>query len=220
MSLPPDIDLPPATEVGFWEHYYHEPEIPWDLGAAAPPLVHWLENNPTCFQQHAIVKVVVLGAGAGHDAALFTQPNGLSKNSTVTGLDYAPSAIQMATKRYGKIPNLQFEQADCLNLTNGPLAASLHHTFDLAIEHTFFCAIQPEQRDAYIENLCFVLKPKGYFLGLFWNHGGPGGPPFDTTPEAIQQHFAPHFHLLTLDQATGSHPRRQNKEWLGWFQRR
>jgi SAM-dependent methyltransferase len=216
MSLQNDIDLPPSTDVGFWEHYYHEPEIPWDLGEAAPPFIlDWLKQHPDFFEKQKIQNAVVFGAGAGHDAALFAQ-----NNLTVTGLDYAPSAIEMATKLYGHLPNLTFLQADCLNLANSPLANSLNHSFHLAIEHTFFCAIQPDQRDTYIENLRFALKPKGYVLGLFWNHGnsGSGGPPFDTTTDDIQKHFEPYFQILSLEEAKHPHPRRQNKEWLGLFQ--
>lgn len=217
--MQPDIQLPPSTDVGFWEHYYHEPEIPWDLGEPAPPFIHdWLAHHPDFFKQQNIQNAVVFGAGAGHDAALFAQQTG--PNLNITGLDYAPSAIKLATKRYGQIPNLKFLQADCLNLANNPLAGSLKHAFDLAIEHTFFCAIQPDQRDAYIQNLIFALKPKGYVLGLFWNHGNSvsDGPPFDTSPDAIHKHFEPHFQIQSLEEAKHSHPKRQNKEWLGCFQ--
>lgn len=50
-------------------------------------------------------------------------------------------------------------------------------SLDGALEHTCFCAIDPGQRLAYIQQLRRLLAPGGWLLGLFWCHGRAGGPP-------------------------------------------
>jgi hypothetical protein len=52
--------------------------------------------------------------------------------------------------------------------------------FELAIEHTCFCAIDPSRRGAWAASVYGALRPGGMLLGVFYAHGRPGGPPFTT----------------------------------------
>lgn len=90
--------------------------------------------------------------------------------------------------------------------------------FDWLFEHTLFCAIQPEERDAYVRALTAWLQPQGYFLAVFYMIEDTEGPPFGCTYEEILRRFQPHFRLLR-DWVPRSYPNRTGLEWMTWWQR-
>jgi SAM-dependent methyltransferase len=190
-------------ESGFWDTRYQQGVPPWDLGQAAPGFIHWLDHHGA-----AVVgkRVAVLGCGAGHDAIAFAQAG-----AAVTGFDFAPAAIERAQSNAATAG----VAAQFLNRNIFDLAAEFPQAFDYVIEHTCFCAIDPSQRDRYVEVVHGILKPQGELLAIFFTHGRPGGPPFGSTPAQLQTHFRHHFdpfHLLPL---TASLPKRQGEEHWG-----
>ena len=58
---------------------------------------------------------------------------------------------------------------------------TLPHTdsghYDLVLEHTCFCAIDPARRAEWAEVAARILRPQGRLLALFYTHDRPGGPP-------------------------------------------
>jgi hypothetical protein len=51
--------------------------------------------------------------------------------------------------------------------------------YEAVLEHTCFCAVAPRPQD--VEAPHALLKKAGVVFGLFYAHGNPGSPPFDTT---------------------------------------
>jgi methyl halide transferase len=194
-----------VQESSYWEQRYHEGSDRWDLGQPAPPFVSWLESHATSLPRG---RVAVLGCGRGYDALLFA-----SYGFEVVGFDFAPAAIVAATKNAASTgSSAQFLQRNIFDLS---LEFPSH--FDLVIEHTCFCAIAPEQRAAYVQLVHNILRPQGEFLGLFFTHDRPSGPPFGVTPNEIRQYFEPKFEILSLTPVTNSIPERQGEEHLGHF---
>jgi SAM-dependent methyltransferase len=195
----PDMSVDAATS---WEDHYRRGDTGWDLGQAAPPLERWLAQGiaPPPPRQ-----VAVLGCGFGHDALLFARAG-----YTVTGFDFAPSAVQAARSHAAAagLP-VRFEEADIFTLAE-PCAGM----FDLVVEHTCFCAINPQRRAEYVAVAHHLLAAGGTFVGLFWAHGRPGGPPFSTSGEEITALFTPSFVIHSLDKAPDSVPRRAHQELL------
>lgn len=188
----------------FWQVRYQEHQTPWDLGGVAPPFVSLLEKQDTPLKPG---KMAVLGCGYGHDAAYFGQ-----HGFAVTGFDFAPEAIAAAQQRYGAWGT--FVQADIFQLPS-----SYAEAFDTVLEHTCFCAIRPNQREAYVQVVHGLLKPGGCFVGLFWAHQELGGPPYKTNAAEIGRLFSPYFHIASLAQAQDSVPERAGEELLGIFYR-
>ncbi|MBY0451112.1 MAG: methyltransferase domain-containing protein [Cyanobacteria bacterium] len=194
----PEITRPetPHKQVAFWESRYESRSTTWDLGEGAPPFAKAVSSLKPG-------KMAVLGCGAGHDAALFADAG-----FDVVGFDFAPGALELAESLYGDLFTLV--HADIFDLPS-----SWSGQFDYVLEHTCFCAIDPSQRDAYIRTVCDLLKPSGTLVGLFWHHGETDGPPFDTPPEELIERLSPHFSLpLPLKITEGSHPKRENQEFL------
>ena len=87
------------------------------------------------------------------------------------------------------------------------------------LEHTCFCAIDPAQREAYLNSVARLLAPGGWLLGLFWCHPRPDGPPWGSDPAQLaQQLAAAGFHQEIWEPAQGSATERDN-EWLGLWRR-
>ncbi|NEO28376.1 MAG: methyltransferase domain-containing protein [Kamptonema sp. SIO4C4] len=193
------------TEPDFWETRYQNQTTRWDIGQPAPAFVQFLQEQQEKLPRG---KVAVLGCGRGYDALPFAQ-----MGFDVTGFDFAPSAIAAATQiaQTHQIP-VNFEQADIFQLP-----ATHSNQFDYILEHTCFCAIPPEKRAEYVQVAHSLLKPQGHFLGIFFTHSRPGGPPFGATPDEIQNHFQPQFAVQSLQPVTHSVASRQGEEHFGWF---
>lgn len=188
----------------YWEHRYQEGTTRWDLGKASPPLVSLL-NSPKAPKPGS---VAVLGCGRGYDAMLFSE-----YGFDAIGFDFAPLAIAEATTLAQVNQNsAQFVQRDIFNLAN-----EFSGYFDYVIEHTCFCAIDPEKRPDYVKLVRQILQPEGELIGIFFTHSRSGGPPFGITTEAIKQYFETDFEILSLVPVTNSVPERQGEEHLGHF---
>ena len=71
--------------------------------------------------------------------------------------------------------------------------------YDLIIEQTFFCALDPSYRKKYAEKVQQLLKPKGKLVGLLFNRDFDGGPPFSGNENEYQQLFQQHFDIAIME---------------------
>ena len=192
---------------GFWGVHYDAGRGPWDLGGAAPPLEHLLDRlGPPPRGGRAIV----LGCGRGHDLRAAAH-----RGWAVTGVDFVESALEdgrAMARREGL--EAHWICADILTLDTRP------ERYDLVLEHTCFCAIDPERRRDYARIARHILRPEGQLAGVFMNHGKPGGPPFDTPSSAIRECFEPSFDIHTLEKSPNSPSHREGSELIATMTRR
>jgi SAM-dependent methyltransferase len=186
-----------------WEELYQKGEMPWEKGEPSPGLVDFLAEHPNL----ARGSVCVPGCGTGHDVRAWAKAG-----FDVLGVDLAPSAIALSRERTAAAGlSAEFQLADFLQ-DNPP------RQFDWLFEHTLFCAINPEQRDAYERAVLRWLKPEGHFLAVHYLIPDRDGPPFGTTREEVIQRFSPHFKLLG-EWVPRSYPNRTGLELLLWWKR-
>jgi len=163
-----------------WETRYQNGDTPWDKGVAAPPLVDFL----TRYQIRG--RVLVPGSGPGHDVRILA-----SHGASATGLDLSDTAIHQALNS----PRVAGEIHERGNLF--ALPSSWSGRFDWVVEHTCFCAIDPDRRADYVHAITGVLKPGGELFAIFYlNPEADQGPPFGITKEEIGRLFDPKFELL------------------------
>ncbi len=184
----------------FWNELYRDQDRPgWDMNGATPlvrellKLAHPLGLRPGC-------NLVVPGCGYGHDAAELE-----ACGFAVTGLDFAPLAIQGAMHRYGD--RVTWSQADWFTTHLGP--------WDAVFDHTCFAAMDPPRRPDYVEACANRLRTGGLWMAaLFHDVKGRPGPPH-ALPMAEMRHLAEaRFEVLHLAEASESHPRRAGREYL------
>jgi methyl halide transferase len=185
----------------YWENRYQQHNEPWDIGEPAPPLVSFFESTAA---PHAGI-MAVPGCGKGHEALYCAQ-----KGFTVYGFDFAPSAITSATGRVlTEGVNATFLERDVF-----ALGKEFPEHFDYVLEHTCFCAINPEQRAEYVQVIHQILKPKGSLIALFFTHSRPDGPPYGTNLEELELLFDPYFDVQFLEKPKNSIAGRENDELL------
>ncbi len=188
----------------YWESRYQCSDMPWEKGAPSPGLVDFLKANPDLKRG----TVCVPGCGTGHDVRAWAEAG-----FEVTGFDLAPSAVRLAAERIqaaGLTAKIQL--ADFLK-DDPPFR------FDWIFEHTLFCAIQPAQRDDYVQAVLRWLKPKGTYLAVNYLIPDKDGPPFGTTREEVWKRFSRHFDL-TKEWVPRSYPNRTGLELMLWWKRR
>lgn len=174
-------DLPPDPVD--WEARYRAGDTPWDEGFAAPALTEFLSRHPIRGE------VLVPGSGPGHDVrAIAAQSAG---GARVIGLDLSPTAVALARA----FPCTGGEIYEEGNLFLTPV--SWKGRFDWVVEHTCFCAIPPSFRADYVRAISSLLKPGGFYLGIFYmTPAAPEGPPHGVTKGEISMLFDPAFTVL------------------------
>lgn len=171
----------------FWENRWQNGYTGWDLGAVSPPLKAFVDQIPLGNRQ---LKVLIPGCGNGYEAVYLLE-NGFTN---ITMLDIAPTAIKQLGKRLARnFPGweryLRLECGDFFQFSGD---------FDLILEQTFFCALDPSLRPDYARKMRDLLAPGGKLAGVLFDRDFEGGPPFGGHLEEYQALFAPYFHIKTL----------------------
>jgi thiopurine S-methyltransferase len=189
-----------TTHPDYWNQLYRDEGRPgWDMDGATP-LVRELLDLALPLGLRPGCELVVPGCGYGHDAAELA-----TLGFAVTGLDFAPLAIQGAMGRYGD--RVAWSQADWFTTLLGP--------WDAIFDHTCFVAMDPARRPAYVEAAARHLRPGGLWLAAFFHDvNGRPGPPHAIPMADLRRLVEPRFEDLHLAEATTSHPRRAGREYL------
>ena len=125
--------------------YFRQP--PWDTGISPPELLEFI-------QTHAPGRAIDIGCGTGTNILTLLQAGW-----QVTGVDFAPRAIQLAQrklKQVGLRATLRVRDATTLQGIKGP--------FDLALDLGCFHGIPEDGKANYLEQLDRVLAPGGSWL--------------------------------------------------------
>lgn len=198
----PDVVGVTPSDAGFWDPLFAADLGGWELGRASPPLADWFQGEDLTG-----LRALVPGCGRGHEARLLA---GLG--ARVDAIDLAPTAIAQAIEATAPGLAIDFQVRDLFALPRVP-------TYDLVVEHTCFCAIDPARREEYVEVCADVLRPGGELVGVFYAHGRPGGPPFTTSADEVRARFGRRFEVLALAPALGSTLVRHGHELFGRLRR-
>ena len=184
----------------YWENSYQSGEMGWDLGKPTPIFDNWIKT------QKEPLSICILGAGNGWDALHFAE-----KGHEVTAVDFAESAVlnmkMAAAKRVLKL--------DVLHLDIFDLDKMFTHSFDIVLEYTCFCAIDPDKRDNYIRIVNHILNQSGKFVGLLFpidKELNDDGPPYGVDQDVTIKLFSKYFTLITKKIPTLSIERREGRE--------
>jgi len=189
-----------TTHPDYWNRLYEEEERPgWDMDGATPLVKELLDlARPLGLRPGG--NLVVPGCGYGHDAAALE-----ALGFAVTGLDFAPLAIQGAMHRYGD--RVAWSQADWFTTRLGP--------WEAIFDHTCFVAMDPVRRPAYVQACADHLRAGGLWLAvLFHDVKGKPGPPHAIPIPELRSLAEVSFEVLHLAETTESHPRRAGREYL------
>jgi hypothetical protein len=198
---PLDINSP-----AFWEEIYQGGRAGWDLGGPTPAFRRLLANG-----ELAPGRMIVLGAGRGHDARQFAR-----HGFDVTAVDFAGEAVHDMQRLADPNAPIKIMQQDIFKLPQ-----QLDGEFDYVLEYTCFCAIDPHRRAEYAELVTRLLQPRGFYIDLaFPLDMHTGGPPFAVSiPEILRLFGERGFKLLQRGIPAESVEARRGLEELLIFQR-
>ncbi len=184
----------------YWEKRYQSDDTGWDLGGPTPIFDNWIQ-----FQEDSL-SICILGAGNGWDAINFAE-----KGHNVTAVDFAESAIvnmnTLAQERGIQINLIHSDIFDLCKLFN--------HTFDIVLEYTCFCAINPARRTDYVRMTNQILKPDGKLVALLFpidKDINDDGPPFVVDLDSTISLFSKYFILDRKEIPSLSIERRNGRE--------
>jgi SAM-dependent methyltransferase len=153
--------------------------------------------------------VLVPGAGTGHDAAALAQAGW-----RVTAIDIAP-AVEAALLR-----RLEADRGSVI--VGDALGMKVDEPFDLVFDHTFFCAIDPDDRSTFGSMVDRVLTRKGSLISVVYPIGRPnseGGPPWGFDTEDISAALGEQFALEEEAGHMRVAGRRWPHAWTRWARR-
>ncbi len=178
----------------------------WDLGGPTPVFRRLLDSK-----RFAPGKLIVLGAGRGHDAREFAR-----RGFEVTAVDFADEPVRAMRELADPRAPITIMQMDIFEMPH-----TLDGTFDYVLEYTCFCAIAPQRRAEYADLVTRLLKPRGIYIDLvFPLDPHEGGPPFYvSTVEVMNLFQARGFILLERERPTDSVEQRRGREELLIFQK-
>ncbi|SOE20795.1 Thiopurine S-methyltransferase (TPMT) [Spirosomataceae bacterium TFI 002] len=181
----------------YWSQRYEANQIGWDIGAPSTPIKTYCEQIENKGQ-----RILIPGCGNAHEAK-FLLENGFTN---VTLVDISKVLVEKLQKELASYIDLGFCKVFHLDFFN------LTDTFDLVIEQTFFCALDPSLRTAYVNKMYEILAPKGKIVGLLFNRDFEGGPPFGGNMKEYRSLFASKFEIVKLEESYNSIPPRQGVE--------
>jgi len=134
----------------------------------------------------------VPGAGNGYEAE-FIFKQGFNN---VFVLDWAKQALENLKQRCPAFPQQNIIYADFFDHKE---------QYNLIIEQTFFCALQPDLRTAYTNKMHELLLEKGKLVGLLFNRiFDEDGPPFGGTKKEYIQLFRTKFYIDVIENCYNS----------------
>lgn len=170
-------------------------EIGWDAGAVTTPIkeyINQLENKD--------LKILIPGAGNAHEAEYLWNQG--FKNIFV--LDFVQEPLQNLKSRIVDFPDEQLILGDFFELND---------SFDLILEQTFFCALNPDLRTEYVKQMNCLLNKNGKVAGVLFDFPlTEQGPPFGGDYETYFSLFNPIFAIKKLELCYNSIKPRAQKE--------
>jgi SAM-dependent methyltransferase len=188
-------------EENYWEARYQAGNTGWDLRQVSPPIAAYADQIPADARN---LSVLIPGCGNGYEALYLLQQG----FTNVTMLDIAPTAVEALRKR------LDVESPGWNNHLRLVCGDFFTHegAYDLILEQTFFCALDPGMRPDYVRQMKHLLKPGGKLAGVFFNREFEGGPPFSGSLQEYIDRFSPYFGIKTSETCYNSIPPRAGNE--------
>ena len=179
----------------YWTERYDAGKDGWDLGCISPPIKEYIDQLT-----NKDIKILIPGAGNSHEAE-YIHNQGFT-NLYVCDISNVP--LDNLKDRVSTFP--------LDNLIHGNFF-EIQDEFDLVLEQTFFCALNPLLRQDYIEQMSKIIKPKGSLICLlFSKEFYREGPPFGGVINNYKAMFSKKFDIKVITPCTNSIESRMGSE--------
>jgi SAM-dependent methyltransferase len=187
----------------FWNTRWQNRQTGWDLGQASPPITAYIDQL-----MDKDIAILIPGCGNAYEAAYL-----LEKGFThVTLIDIAQYPVTILCDRFKP------ESDPRIRIIHGDFFEH-EGRYDLILEQTFFCALDPSLRPAYVKKMASLLKPGGKIAGVLFNRDFEGGPPFGGHIDEYRKLFEHDFRIIMMEPCEKSIAARQGTEVSIIFQK-
>lgn len=178
----------------YWNNRYEAEQMGWDLKGVSPPLKTYIDQLTD-----KNLSILIPGCGNSYEAVYLAEQG----FQNVTVIDFAPLAVE---RLKGRLYDYQHINLVCEDF--------FAHTgkYDLILEQTFFCAIDPSLRPKYVQKMTELLKSSGTLVGLLFNVQFPNNPPFGGDKEEYKKLFSEKFLIKILEPCYNSVKPRMGSE--------
>lgn len=182
----------------YWTSRYDRHQTGWDIGAVSTPIRSYIDQL-----DHKELFILIPGAGNAYEAEYLWYQG--FKNVDV--LDISAEPLQRLKKRMPSWPDDQLIHLDFFQHRK---------SYDLIIEQTFFCALVPDLRKAYVDHMHELLQPQGKLVGLLFNVPlSQDQPPFGGHQNEYEPLFDNKFAIQTMEVCYNSiGPRAGRELWI------
>ncbi len=178
----------------YWNSRYIDGTTGWDMGEVSPPIKSYIDQL-----EDKSIQLLIPGAGNSHEAEYLLSRGFLN----VHLLDYAETPMKGFLDRNSDFPADQIHIEDFFKHEG---------EYDLILEQTLFCAIDPVLRQNYVNQVAKLLKLGGKLVGLMFSCEFDDGPPFGGSLEEYLSYFRSHFSSIEMNPCYNSIAARQGSE--------
>lgn len=180
----------------YWDTRYQQQQIGWDLGRVSPPLKAYFDQL-----EDRSLKILIPGGGNSYEAEYLMQQG----FTDVTVVDVSGVVIGNLQKRFSDYLDRG------LTLLHQDFFAH-QGQYDLIVEQTFFCALDPSLRPDYVQHMEELLGESGKLVGVLFDRDFVDGPPFGGQQEEYRVLMSTALGVLTMEPCYNSVPPRLGSE--------
>lgn len=180
----------------FWDERYRTGQTGWNIGYPSTPLKTYFDQL-----ENKNLKILIPGCGNSYEAEyLFKQGF-----TNVYIADISPYPLQNFSERVPDFPKNHLLHTDFFEIKD---------QFDLIVEQTFFCTINPPNRMDYVDKVYELLQEGGKLVGLLFTFPlvEDGPPPYGGNEKEYRTLFPKKFNLKIMETAYNSIPPRAGNE--------
>lgn len=179
----------------FWDNQYQTNNTGWDMRQVSPPIKAYTDQLT-----NKNIRILIPGCGNTYEAEYLLQKG----FTDITVIDFAPTLVNKLKEKYINNSNIKIVLTDFFDHEG---------EYDLILEQTFFCAINPGLRTLYRDKMFSLLSTSGKLVGLLFNKEFENeGPPFGGTLFSYEKLFKDHFELIVFEKCYNSFFKRQDTE--------
>ena len=185
-----------AHMMQFWDERYLNNDTGWDLGSISPPLKAYIDQlrNPS-------LSLLIPGCGNAYEAEYLLQKGYLD----ITLADISPTLVNTLEERFSTYIG-KWVHIHCINFFE------MTGSYDIILEQTFFCALEPSLRESYVKKMHELLNPGGKLVGLLFNRSFETSPPYGGSMDEYIALFSPFFEIKKMVPCGNSVTPRQDSE--------
>lgn len=179
----------------YWTERYEGGNTGWNIGYPSTPLKEYIDQLGS-----KELRILVPGAGNAYEAGYLWEQG--FKNVHV--LDISKHPLDAFAMAFPTFPTSQIHHEDFFGHEG---------IYDIILEQTFFCALDPKYRESYAKKMPGLLNTNGILAGVMFDFPlTEKGPPFGGSIASYRSLFEPSFEIQTMERCRNSIPPRTGKE--------